>query len=749
MSSTEDKSVTTHKFGQNDENKNIKNSENNNNTSPSTQGGEDNNKNTSTSSFINETDFQEIQNSIGSEERSLLKLKLINNQNTNIPIEGLEKFTKWLALSTEVLKSNKNVVKYNLNTMTNNSAQATGVVENLDQNTNVGEGIRSRQWRVLNVKYDRESTLANASVGFPAVHEKIDELLVQRLTESIGKQSPINGKVLDYKNIINANVLPVIKNGSIDYTHRILETVVQMLSIMNITPSSGNIRGVFSHFTVEDLQSQEVRTRLETLTNDTNTGRIQDINLVLKSVNQDDMMREIKACIRGSLQLVADKKVKINTYGLNKLLDTGLFAIDGKYDVSSLAMDTKYNSYFKNIPFEWLTSNPSSNQLWINDNDDGTWHLMIFGSSADRTVVKNWLDEDRGRAIQLIGSTSITIAGTTYNYNDNYRAGDVSLITLTNTLNQSNYVAFENYDDIINAIDLITYLTCQWYYYNTSTGRTYCALTRSQDESRIVTPSSIWARIAMIYGQLKYVNVCERNLGDQSLISNKVFNYAYYIAGSRAKLVQNSYGSFITLRTHIPSLIYPSFMNADRILKFKHDAINCYIPLLNYSSDKLQTNIIQGFKPTTATGYIFAEYFTDPRWWRYDYFGNLKQIAPSQRLGANQTDQDYDENSEFVFTNVAQPSDNAVASIGTATIRFTANGQYSPVELQSISYSPNTALKLIIPNLFKTKKRTKCMLLHGLDLSYRAAPVWYGYYDYVRTMVDDGSFEEDILDELF
>jgi hypothetical protein len=618
----------------------------------------------------------------------------------------------------------------------------------MDQTTGNGETIRTRQWRVLNLQYDRESNLANASVGFPAVHEKIDELLVQRLTESLGKQSPINGKVLDFKNIINANVLPVIKNGSIDYTHRILETTVQMLSILNISPPTSSIRGVYTHVTVEDLQSQSVRSRLETLTN-ASGGRIQDTSLVLKSISQDDMMNEIKASIKGSLQLLRETGFKITTYGLNKMIDTNLFDTTAKYDVSTLNRDTDYNSRYKNIPIKWLASNPSSTTLWVNNDETGGFHIITFNSSADRNIVKAWIDEKYSRAEALIGNTSITINGTTYNYTDTTDNGSIACNTVINSLAQSNYVAFENFDDILNAIDLIAYLTCQWSYYTASSTKGYCPLSRTNDEYRTFTPSSVWARIAMIYGQLNYVNVCERNIGSETLLSNKIFNYAYYIAGSRAKLAQNSFGSFSTLKKYIPDLVYPSFMNADRVLKFKYDSIDRYVPLLNYSTGKLKSNVLTSYLPASATGYVFAEYFTDPRWWRYDYFGNLKQQAPNQRLSANRDDQEYDENSQAVFCNVTSVTQNAIADVGTATIRFTANGQYNPVQIQTISYSPNTALRIIIPNIFKVKKRVKCMLLHGLDLSFRPDPIWYGYYDYVRTMVDDGSFEEDILDELF
>lgn len=749
MSSSESQSAISHKFGQQDNEMKIENknqNKNNNSTPPSTEGG-DNNKNTSTNdNFINETDFGEVQSAIGAEERALLKLKLLNNHNTNIPIEGLEKFTKWLALSTEVLKANKNVVKYNLNTMTNNEAKATGVVESLQQGVNQGETVSSHHWNTMFINYDREATLANASVGFPAVHEKIDELLVQRLTESVGKQSPINGKVLDLKSIINANVLPVIKNGNIDYVHRILETTVQMLGILNMTPPNMNIVGVVDHYTVEDLTSASSRERLEMLTNTNNC--INDIVLALKSVNSSDMMDELAMCIKGSLQLINPSHVRIRTYGLNDLTASQLYNDDAKYDISPLAARNGY-AKTKTVPMAWIGSDPSNVEIWLNDRDDGLFTVATFNSAGDRTAVKNWIDSDPYRAHTLIYGTSVTIGGTTYNYALSAHNGQVLASSVSTNLHRSNYVSFENYADILNAIDLLAHLTCSWNYHNSATTTASSPLTRSTDKKRLITPSSIWARIAMLYGQLKYVNTCERNLGDQTLLSNKIFNYAYYLAGSRGKLIQNSYGSFQTYTTHVPSLIYPSFQNADRVLKFKHDSINHYVPLLNYSSDLAKTNIIVGYLPPTATGYIFAEYFTEPRWWRYDYFGNLKQTAPTQRLSANQTDQEYDESSDVVFCNVGEVSQDQVANIGTATIRFSANGQFTPIVLQSISYCPNTALRLIIPNIFKVKKRTKCMLLHGLDLSYRAAPVWYGYYDYVRTMVDDGSFEEDVLDELF
>lgn len=722
--------------------------------------------------FISDTSFTELKQALPKNRNNLLSNKIINQLQSYITDEAKEKFVKHLAASKQVLNTNKIATSFELNTMTEGNG-ARGTIVNLDTTTTQGDYVSGAQ-RACHIAWDTQ--VDDKNVGFPVRHKKIDELLVARLTESLGKQSPENGKVWDIKGILNANMLPVIKNGSITQTHRIMETYLLMKNAaFNSTDSGVNIdvnqrdAPYVRYFDVRDLTNKQATDLLETEYNmNWNGEHFGCANLVSKSSHPWDQCADLTGFVSPLLQD-------------NYCADTNLFFIHGSpmtrygphpyHYLRDQQTQVNMTNYFDITPGNSqnrilatsaayvLSSNAgNTTYIYVNTNAFDKGELRINAdTNEDTEIVKNHIAVLYARGkwadIQLIlenGSVTIGEGDDAVTYQltiknpDEYNVSGRTYVT-NNT--------FENYADILNAIHMIAVEHYQVYRpnqnYGMSLDRIYSGTSPNPHVNLGVyylAPSSIWARIAMGFGQLEYINNHEYCLGDQSLIRNKAFNYAYWIAGSYAKFAEDTYGGFYNLQTHAPQSIKVGLANAWRCLHYKHDTVDHYVPIMAYPASV--TNITYrevGYNFVNGT-FPVMHYFTESRWWRYDYFGGFKSIVPKQKISPNRTDEMFTENDDEVFINVSTSSTDYIGSI---TSRFTPNGRFAAANIVSYSYCPDTAIKFKIPKIFKTKKFVKTVLLHGLDISRTAAPVWYGPCDCEAEIIDDGGFDEDVLDALF
>lgn len=747
--------------------------------------------------YINDIQLDALRNQVGNNYKNKYDSTIINSIFKPVTKDSLEKFTNWLVSSQEKLKSNKNVIKYNMNSATNAEAKATGEVSsmNVDSVNTNGEFITGYTNITRLHSNDNNATL-DSNIGFKVTKKKIDELLIERLTDSLGKQSPINGKVFDDRSIINANVLPVIKNGSITHTHRILETLLQAEAVY-AKQCTGNqndegFNMFLEIFSVKDLADDYSRDILEhPRIGNTTYNSLLDINVVSKAITVDDFKKDLVRFAAGAMYLQPNlttsssssyKGVGLNVYSgcctsdLKPLLSDQLAYVHGRYLDLSPRASTYGNSVWTIVPMTIFSqagndNNTSNKTIFYyckgRDNSHASslnFHKVTVTSTdtdAAITVFNDFnqmLKQGKYQQVQDIISAGTYTKGegddaVTYTFSD-VRPSNVWCTKHIDAYKwRSTHPAFENIQDIANAFDLLAKLHVTWKIYDSYNSKTDVTLYRNKSTQTFLLQSSIWARIAMYYGHLVYTDNIEKPIGDQSLISNKVYNYAYARVGLLAKAAENTFGSFQAVNAYMDLFDKQILLDNFEVMFYNYEANPIIIPLFSrIGITDYNALFTIGRNSTIAGAYYIAQYFTDARWWRYDYFGGQKFEAPSQRLTMNSTDQDYDENVEKLFVNtdtVYRNNGTFGTTIGSLTCRFTPNGIYSPLNIVSLSYCPNTTIRFTIPKIFKDKQFSKAVLLHGLDLIQNVAPVWYAPYDAKYTLVDDGSFSTKLRNRVF
>lgn len=752
-----------------------------------------------TSTFINQTNLSKLQQQLPNDIKDKFNEKLINASFDELPNKSIEEFTTWLGQSSEVLKTNKNVIKYDLTTMTNSSAKAIGNVESLNTTTTTNDHIvgRANVTSTLSFSNDTNTTI-NPDIGFEITKKEIDELLQKRLTDSIGKQSPVNGKTLDLRSWLNTNVLPVLKNGSIAHTHRILETACEMSYLGNFArtvPGSSSTHTQYRNFMFVNLEPRSLE--LESVrklisTQYSISGTPTNLNVVSKAMSSDDAARDFYAMLLGAQTFVAPNVDVANQTGsiLNNRPEF-YYLVGFSWPGANIQLsNTTYfdASYINNqltqcrghtfIPPSYITNAGTSNTLQVYRNTyDGLSSSRVdtngriisyyFANQADRDIAIQVINKhySAGDVYTFLNSLPITgtytfvldddtsaVASNIYDtHNANTRGSLLYSLILTGGLADlvTDYCVMENHADIVNAIDLISKLKSNWISKNGN--NTFATLTINRSSPAInqwrLDVSSMWSRIALLVGQAVYTYDDEYYLGDESLINNKIFNYSYYRAGLYARNIVKTYGSFRNRNNMATPRLKDQEQFSMNILRRKHDDIEEYIPLFVYDTS-LPTTKTEGYLSGTANSdFIIADYFTMARWWRYDYFGGMDQEAPNQRLTMNTTDQDYSEADDEIFINTV--TNGAATTVGSLTYRWTPNGMFTPGSIKSVSYSPNTAIKFKIPKILKKKNRCKAVLLHGLDLITTVSPVWYAPYSYKYDMIDKGNFDQELIDDLF
>lgn len=223
------------------------------------------NADNNSSAYISDVEVDYLKQCFAPAIGARLNSKLINQMFSPLHRENLEKFSSWLADSGYILPNRRNIIEYSLKTMSTPDKTADASVVNADPEMYAGtcsaSAGSSRAPSVLGY-YPRQQT-ANQNVGFPVIHKTIDQLLVSRLSDSLGKQSPVDGKVFDLRNLITANVLPVIKNGGITHTHKVLEAILHILATAFPSNNKASQNPWIHFYDILDLQDQNARIELE------------------------------------------------------------------------------------------------------------------------------------------------------------------------------------------------------------------------------------------------------------------------------------------------------------------------------------------------------------------------------------------------------------------------------------------------------------------------------------------------------
>lgn len=752
-----------------------------------------------TSTFINQTEYSKLQQQLPKDIKYKYNLKQINSYLDSLPVKSIQDFTVWLGQSSEVLKSNKNVIKYDLTTMTNSSAKAIGNVESLNTTTTTKDYVVGRSNNMSTITFSNDNiTTINPDIGFEITKKEIDDLLQKRLTDSLGKQSVSNGKILDLRSWINTNILPVIKNGGISHTHRILETALEMAYLGNFgrtVPGSSsthtNARAfMYVNLDPNSLNFESVRKLISTQYS--LNGIPVNFNVVSKALATQDATRDMLAMLLGAHTMVTcnvDYANQSGTY-INSAPHfyylvgfswpgTNINVPSTYYDASLLNMQLTNCNGHTFIPAAYINNTGPTNTLEVYRNNydgisgsridsNGRVLRYLFANQADRDIAVSVIEKHRQQgdiytflnSLPTSGSYTFVLdedtsatATTIYDTeNANARGGLLYQLCLVGDIVNSltDYYVMENHSDIVNAIDLLAKLKSLWKVKDSSSSTlgSY-TLTRSipaLNQWRLDL-SSMWSRIALLVGQATYTYDDEYTLGDESLINNKIFNYSYYRAGIYSSAIVKTYGSYRNRNLIATPRLKEEEQFGFNLLKRKHDDIDEVIPLFVYDLSSPTTKNEGYYTGMTTNDLLVADYFTSARWWRYDYFGGLEQEAPNQRLTMNATDQDYTEADNEIFINTTTPG--AAATVGSLTYRFTSNGTFNQGLIKSVSFSPNTAIKFKIPNILKKKDRCKAVLLHGLDLITTTAPVWYAPYTYKYDLVDKGNFDQELSDDLF
>lgn len=739
-----------------------------------TTGSNDQNNNETgnevSSVFISQVEFDRMIQQVQKDVKSRTNMKIINKFASHLPKKAIKKMNKWLASSHSTLGSNKVVKMYKLNTMLDKDTAAQGVTQSINVADNEPYGFITVKSHAdgfaLALDYPTNTVNNAENIGFPIVEQKINELLTERLTDSVGKQSPTSGKVYDLRSIINANTLPVYKNGSVAYMHRILETLLYCYAYCSNYNSRTTAQKAYEHgvyvnvYGPGDLESYQARQNLES------RQKIGNFSLVSKAVNSGDLSVDILrwACSTALLQLDNSAKYVVGGVDSNSYLHVySQVTPNVQLPAYYITNDATYSKdgYFS-FPAVWLASTPTSSNTAFYYYENRMWYKV----TATHAAVYNYFASGDHNSSVLKENGSIRIDETNCSWTSN------TIISLQNPhmsdwygYRPLKYTVMENVQDIINAIYILAYLTCtiSWKANSSSSvvrktlGWTVLNSNRSREALRLTT-CSIYARIAQVYGQFKYADDVEFALPTENELGNKIHNLGYYIAGLYAKDASLRYGSIDLIETYMPQIVKTCWIQGIRTVPYDVGEKEIQVPLhyfidksdTSYNSAESQDLAVSDFYTETAGQISYTEYFTEAGWWRYDYFGGYEVLAPKQELCANTDNRKFNETAESVFMNTNSTKGSALVT-GQAMIRWLPDGNYQAVDFAVRSFCQNTAVKFKIPSIYKNKDFVSALKLHGLDVigTGHTDPVWYAPYNAEAELVDDGSFDQKMLDALF
>jgi hypothetical protein len=739
-----------------------------NNTGSNDQNNNEGDSNAGSSIFISQVEFDKMIQQLNKDVKNKTNMKILNKFSSHLPKKAIKKMNKWLASSHSLLSGTKTVRAYHLNTMLDKDTAAQGVTKNLNiTNGDVATHVSVRSHAdglALNLDTPSNSVNNSENIGFPIVEEKINELLKERLTDSIGKQSPTSGKVYDLRSIINANTLPVYKNGSLGYMHRILETILHCYAYCSgynnrTTSEKNNIKYDINVnvYGPESLQYHSVREKLES------RQTVKNLSLVSKAINSGDLTVDLLRWACSIVLLRADNSAKTtkSDSGFSELNVYSQSTPLIQFPMYTILNDQEYTKTgYCSFPASWLASTPGSLSTNFYYYENRVWYNVVASNAAVWTYFNSG---DHNTSV-LKNNGNITIEGTNYTWTSTPIQANTALSNWYG-LRPLKYTVMENVQDIINAFYILAYLTCvvSWRPNSAATLRSLCWTDLSNNTQGLkevlrLSTSSIYARIAQVYGQIKYLDDVEFSLPTENELGNKIHNLGYYIAGLYAKDSNERYGCIGLVEKYMPQIVKVCWVQGIRCVPYDIGEKEIYIPF-HYIIDKSdaaydtvddQDINLSDLNAETAGQICYTEYFTDAGWWRYDYFGGSEINAPKQEVSVNSTVRKFDESYTSVFMNTANTQGNALVT-GQAMIRWTPDGNFEAVDFAVRTYCQNTAVKFCIPSIYKNKNFVTALKLHGFDLigNYHADPVWYAPYNGEAELVDDGSFDQKMLDALF
>jgi hypothetical protein len=742
-----------------------------NNTGSNDQNNNDTGAENGSTLFISQVEFDKMIQQLQKDVKNKTNMKILNSFASHIPKKAIKKMNKWLASSHSVLSSNKLARVYHLNTMLDKDTAAQGNSKNINLTEGDPNGYTSVQSHAdglfLSLDHPSNATSNGENVGFPVVEEKINELLKERLTDSIGKQSPTSGKVYDLRSIINANTLPVYKNGSLAYMHRIVETLLHCY----VYCSSYNARNSGSKNTMydtmvnvygpDDLQYHEVRNKLES------RQTVNNLSVVSKAINSGDLMVDLARWTCSQALMRGDNEGKFNNVfpgyaQLNVYSQAPPVTTLPRYNIMN---DTTYTQTgYYSFPGAWITTTPTSSTTKFYYYQNRTWYYV----EASNAAVYTYFSSGDHNSSVLTTNGSVVIDEEEYTWTSKNVLNTNPIYKLEDWYNHRplKYTVMENVQDIINVIYILAYLTCNVCWRPGSSGtitrRSICWTEVNRTNQPLynavrLSTCSIYSRIAQVYGQIKYLDDVEVAIPTENELSNKVYNLGYYIAGLYAKDSNKRYGCLASIEQYMPQVVKECWVQGVRCVPYDIDEKEVMIPLhyvidnndAYYSTADDQNITISDLYANNTNQICYTEYFTEASWWRYDYFGGYEINAPKQQICVNGTERKYDENYDSVFMNTAATK-GATQVTGQAMIRWTPDGNYSAVTFAVRSCCLNTAVKFVIPAIFKNKTFVSSLKLHGLDLlDAHSDPVWYAPYNCEAELVDDGSYDQKMLDALF
>lgn len=256
--------------------------------------------------YISDVDVDYLKQCYIPADGAFLNTRLINQLYSPLSRDQIEKFASWVADSGYILPSRRNVITYNLNTMSTPDRVADATVESRDPEDYFGESCASAgssQAKSI-LGYTPRQHTANQNIGFPVIHKTIDQLLISRLTDSLGKQSPVDGKVFDLRNLITANVLPVIKNGGITHTHKITEAILHVLATAFPNTNKSQQNPWIHFYDILDLQDLSARNELEQESDIWNGNQYNpsgSMSVICDAIADDDAVRDVYTMATGFL----------------------------------------------------------------------------------------------------------------------------------------------------------------------------------------------------------------------------------------------------------------------------------------------------------------------------------------------------------------------------------------------------------------------------------------------------------------